>query len=603
MSKLDSATIAACVDDARAAISNSDFRTAEATLSDLFRRNEHATVLRVVEQLVADNTNDASLLIVRAAILAGLGRFDEALTASLSLPDARLQQITNVLAAMTDVTRSEQLETELCRILDSDRHFHPRFMSVFSAVFRDKIQYWHRSGVGAGVIERDRLFHDLLRKVDLTAVDFENFLSELRRQLLRMALDSGDSLVGALDTMLSIAIQCNGNEYAYYVDGDEAELLQAVDRAIVARLAASDGNSEPLASLVLAALMYRAPERSEWPVDLASLDFSVVHEATQRFLRSTLEANRAELELARLFESQCEVANDMSLRVGAMYEENPYPRWRFSIPLINPDGKSIVEHGRLPEAAGWDPRGDNVGSVLFAGCGTGLGTVTTAANFPGLQVKAIDISCRSLAYGALKARELGIANVEFERRDILQLPSWGRSFDMIEAGGVLHHMEDPDAGLRSILSCLRPHGIVKLGLYSARARASIVRWREEFRAEFRAIGPTEIREVRHRIISRIEDSEYAEFSRLRDFYSSSGCRDLLLHEHECQYSIPELAEFLDRHHLRFLRFDDGGGLYRVFSALLGPDADVYDLDQWHDAESRAPSMFAGMYVFFAQLDS
>ncbi|MGI9344534.1 MAG: class I SAM-dependent methyltransferase [Gammaproteobacteria bacterium] len=593
---LDSAMIATCVDDVRAAIGNADFRTAEAILSDLLRRNEHAAVLRVVDNLGADTPNNSNLLAIRAAALVGVGRLDEALTLSLSLPDERLQQVANVLASMENVETSEQLETELCRILASDRHFHPRFTRVLFAVFRDKIRGWQATGAGVGLIERDPLFHSLLRTIDLTAVEFEIFLTGLRQRLLRLALESSDAPISALDTMLSIAIQCHGNEYAYYVASEEAELLRALDRDIATRLP----DSAPLTVLVLAALMYRAPESSEWAADLTNVDFSAVHVPTQRFVRSTLDAYHAEIALARSFESQCELDNDTSLRVGAMYEENPYPRWRFSIPLFNRGGKSIVAHDKLTEAAGWDPRGADVHRVLVAGCGTGLGTVTTAANFPDLQLTAIDISTRSLAYGALKARELGISNVEFERRDILQLPSWERSFDMIEAGGVIHHMAEPDDGLRSMLACLRPHGIVKLGLYSARARASIVRLREAFRAEFGSIGPAEIREVRHRILGRIEDSEYAEFSRLRDFYSSSGCRDLLLHEHECQYSIPELAELLNRHGLRFLRFAEGGGIYQTFHALRGAAADVYDLDQWHDVESRAPSMFAGMYVFFAQ---
>ena len=57
--------------------------------------------------------------------------------------------------------------------------------------------------------------------------------------------------------------------------------------------------------------------------------------------------------------------------------------------------------------------------------------------------------------------------------DILKLGTTGRSFDVIEASGVLHHLRDPAEGWRILLSLLRPGGIMSIGLYSALARTDI----------------------------------------------------------------------------------------------------------------------------------
>ena len=48
-----------------------------------------------------------------------------------------------------------------------------------------------------------------------------------------------------------------------------------------------------------------------------------------------------------------------------------------------------------------------------------------------------------------------------------------RRFDLIEAVGVLHHLADPYAGWRVLLSLLRPGGFMLLGLYSAPARRNL----------------------------------------------------------------------------------------------------------------------------------
>ena len=116
---------------------------------------------------------------------------------------------------------------------------------------------------------------------------------------------------------------------------------------------------------------------------------------------------------------------------------------------------------------------------MVAGCGTGQHSIGTSARFKSSKVLAIDLSLSSLAYAKRKTKELGVENIEYMQADILDLGKLNRQFDIIESAGVLHHMNDPMAGWRVLTDCLRPGGLMKIGLYSELARQHIVEIRQE----------------------------------------------------------------------------------------------------------------------------
>ena len=140
-------------------------------------------------------------------------------------------------------------------------------------------------------------------------------------------------------------------------------------------------------------------------------------------------------------------------------------------------------------------------------------------------------------------------NIEYGQADILELGSIDRRFDLIEAVGVLHHLADPEAGWRVLLSLLRPKGLMFVGLYSALAHKSLAAARG-FIAE-RGYHPTieNIRTCRQNLIAR--DA----VPRFRDFWSMSGCRDLIFHVMEQEFVIPQIKNFIDENRLLFLGFE------------------------------------------------
>ena len=110
--------------------------------------------------------------------------------------------------------------------------------------------------------------------------------------------------------------------------------------------------------------------------------------------------------------------------------------------------------------------------VLIAGCGTGA-QVLVANRYRNAKITAIDLSSSSLAYAIRKAREYGMKNVTFKKMDLLNIGELDQHFDIIECTGVLHHMENPKAGLSKLINQLIPGGYIKLALYSGVARKTI----------------------------------------------------------------------------------------------------------------------------------
>ena len=117
--------------------------------------------------------------------------------------------------------------------------------------------------------------------------------------------------------------------------------------------------------------------------------------------------------------------------------------------------------------------------ILIAGCGTGQHSIGTACRFKDSTVLAVDLSLSSLAYAKRKTQELTIRNIEYMQADILDLGQLNKQFDIIESSGVLHHMDNPMAGWKILTDCLKPGGLMKIGLYSELARYHIISIRKE----------------------------------------------------------------------------------------------------------------------------
>jgi SAM-dependent methyltransferase len=186
-----------------------------------------------------------------------------------------------------------------------------------------------------------------------------------------------------------------------------------------------------------------------------------------------------------------------------------------------------------------------------------------------------------------------LKNLEYAQADILELQSIRRTFDVIEAGGVLHHLAEPMAGWRILLSILRLGGFMRIGLYSKLARQDIVAARALIAERGYSSSAEDIRRCRHELAG---SGDRAPLS--NDFFSTSSCRDLLFHVQEHQFTLPEIAYFLRENKLDFLGFDLRGGALQSFRQRFPNYGTMTDLALWHTFELENPSLFADMYQFW-----
>lgn len=360
----------------------------------------------------------------------------------------------------------------------------------------------------------------------------------------RRALD-GASV--PLERLVAIAHQCFNTEYVFAESEDEARAVAALaprdERELAVYAAYRPLNTLADASHAVASLARR----------------QILEPEEEKRLGASIPVLGAPV-------------GAVSAAVRAQYEENPYPRWQ-----------------RLPAAFAAEEQAP--ARVLIAGCGTGQHAITTALRMPRSRVLALDLSRASLAYAKRKTLELGVRNIEYAQADLLALPPDIGRFGHVEASGVLHHLQDPLAGWRSLSALVEPGGSMRIGLYSELGRRAIVRARKLIAERGFTATPAGIRACRAALLA---DESFASIVRNEDFYSMSGCRDLLFHVQEHRFTLLQIKEMMAALGLRFAGFEfaDSGMTLARYSK------DPLDLDAWHAFENEYPDTFSRMYQFW-----
>jgi 2-polyprenyl-3-methyl-5-hydroxy-6-metoxy-1,4-benzoquinol methylase len=437
----------------------------------------------------------------------------------------------------------------------------------------------------------DPLLLSILKSSPVRAVAFECALSAMRIALLQVAQNGEKPDRATLMLTAALAQQCFINEYVFAVTPDEDGQVAQLARTIEERLRAR----QPIGAFQLAALaMYMPLHRladadrlldREWPSVVADIVTQQVREPRQ------------ELALRASIPALTPIADEISNRVRQQYEDNPYPRWVRLSGGSEPQPFDRYLADAIPNASfSASAFGDTV-DVLVAGCGTGAHPIELARKLKGARVLAIDLSRSGLAYAKRKTPPDVVGQIDYAQADILELGSLGRSFDVIDSSGVLHHMAEPAAGLRVLLSLLRTGGFLRLGLYSRIARREIGAARRYLAERGYASTAEDIRRARQDILG----SDYRGVARSNDFFTTSECRDLLFHVQEQQMTLPQIKEMLAGNGLRFIGFAfDPLTARRVNEAFAAEGKSPADLDAWDSFEQRNPDMFRGMYQFWTQ---
>jgi SAM-dependent methyltransferase/Tfp pilus assembly protein PilF len=476
-------------------------------------------------------------------------------------------------------------------------HTCARFLLANDAIrgsLAETAEVWPTSSLA--MFAENRLLREVLESAPICDPALERFATGLRFSLLTTARFAADQVVAEplLGLYCAIARQCFINNYVFMQTDDEIEHATSLRDTLVASIAS--GVAVPILSLVAVAAYF--PLHA-----LPRLD-SLVHlewpDTVKALLAQQVSAPGEEKRLRKSMPMLTGVCDGVSTEVRTQYEENPYPQWVKAAPGHTPKTVDVYIRERFPLSPLIERKRDECVDILVAGCGTGQHSTETARRFKGAQVLAVDLSMASLCYAERQRRALGLNNIQYAQADIMMLSSITQTFDVIEASGVLHHLADPLAGWRVLLSLLRPSGLMLLGLYSEAARRDIVA-AQNFAKE-RAYRPIEddIRRFRTEVLACADGTPLRNVTLLKDFFSLSECRDLLFHVQEQRFTLPKIAEFLAENNLQFLGFELDLQTSRDYARHFPSDISMTDLSKWHLYETNNACTFLQMYNFWVQ---
>jgi SAM-dependent methyltransferase len=236
------------------------------------------------------------------------------------------------------------------------------------------------------------------------------------------------------------------------------------------------------------------------------------------------------------------------------YERMPYPPPLTSLDehrelSKNPERRRATFHLTWPAE---QPR-ENL-DILIAGCGTSQ-AARYALREPKARITAIDISDTSLRHTRDLQRKYNLENLELHQLPIERVGEIGRSFDLVVCTGVLHHLPDPDHGLRALHDVLRLKGAMRLMVYARYGRAGIYMMQEYCRLLEISASAKGLRDLGATTEALPADHPISGvLRRAKDFRRPEAMADALLHPQDRAYTVPELYAWLDRCGMSFGRW-------------------------------------------------
>ncbi len=252
--------------------------------------------------------------------------------------------------------------------------------------------------------------------------------------------------------------------------------------------------------------------------------------------------------------------------VSAFYDRFPYPgdplqdgappgyNWRWCV-----DSARAFVAGALPPRPAAGPR---PWRILDAGCGTGVSTDYLAHLNPGAEILAVDISAGTLEVARERTRRSGAAgqasSLRFEQRSLLDLGGEA-PFDYINSVGVLHHLREPEAGLKALAALLKPGGVLHLFLYADGGRWEIHRTQRALSLLGVGTGEEGLRLGRGLYEALPASNRLRRHHEQRwalDTAADANFADMYLHPQETSYNLQRLMAFVASADLRFVGFSN-----------------------------------------------
>ena len=243
-----------------------------------------------------------------------------------------------------------------------------------------------------------------------------------------------------------------------------------------------------------------------------------------------------------------------TVEVQDFYERYPYPR-----PIDDLDPYKRLWQDRQRRRADFHlfwptrPYREDL-SILIAGCGTSQ-AAKYALRWPEARVTGIDFSATSVRCTQALKRKYSLHNLDIHKLPVERAGELEANFDHIVSTGVLHHLPDPDAGLRALRSVLKSDGAMHVMVYATYGRTGIYMLREFCRRVGIQATDEGIREVIVALGSLPPGHPLCTLLReAPDARDEATLADALLHPQDRAYTVPELLRFIESNGLAFDRW-------------------------------------------------
>jgi SAM-dependent methyltransferase len=145
----------------------------------------------------------------------------------------------------------------------------------------------------------------------------------------------------------------------------------------------------------------------------------------------------------------------------------------------------------------------------------------------------------------------------FHRGSLLELPGLGLgSFDYIDCCGVLHHLEDPPAGLAALAGALAPGGGMGLMVYAPFGRSGVYPAQAMLRGLGEGLALGERVALARRLLDALPATNWLKRNPFLGDHKQSDAElvDLLLHARDRAYSVEQVVALVGSAGLRLVSF-------------------------------------------------
>ncbi len=444
------------------------------------------------------------------------------------------------------------------------------------------------------VIARQRPLLAHLRQRSNVDLRIELLLTAARKLLLDQVSAGRLPARPAMDLAETLAWQTHLNEHVFHESADEAGKIAKLEHKL------RDSGIIESAELICLAT-YRDLDAVS---GIDRLDRRRLSQAAQSILTLTVDEAADRRRRAGDLAEVTAIDDAVSQEVRSFYETTPYPRWRILrrrhlLPRPYREVMAIA----IPHMQPLDDCLDEGLDVLVAGCGTGK-ALDAPRRYRGARITALDLSTASLTYAW--QRHDGLA-IRYIHGDILRLRDLGARFDVVECTGVVHHLNNPWAGIAALADVLRPGGTLLLAVYSPGFRHLLApAMTAAARVANATLGPLKAGIAaarRHVLAHRLDSPAFGTATTLQDFFSTSEFRDLLLHPVERPLSLAELVAGAAQYGLRPIGLMPTNERLRARLAAEPTPADIDDqLATWNALERSQPELFLTMIAVLFRKD-